>query len=336
MLSRKTFLALVPVFCLASSALAFSMKAQIDRTRAELGETLIYRLQLSWDGRLAFQPQVSAPTFEGFEARGPQQSSSFQWTNGQVAQVIELAWELVPIKSGNLVIAAAHMSSKDPARGELKAQSQELKVQIIRPKNIFGATPKAQSDIAPPAPGADELRDIKGDLGLPWARLSGIALGFSAVFAALILLARSRKTEPVAAPKGTLERALGSLAVAETLLKEGKALPALSLAGSAWKEHARDRLAIGQDGLTLLAAARLAAKRMTADHESVGAETAHHGASVIAVSVFGGHAPDVETAQQALVQARQSILLLEKLTQTPAPKITQDRKGKSWPKKKKS
>jgi hypothetical protein len=302
-------------------AATFTLNAGVDRTEVELGEPLRYTLTVQVDGRLDFPVQLETPTFEGFQAGGPQQSDSTSWVNGAVSETHSWTWELVPVKAGTLTLKPVHANAKSALTGEIKKETPSIKVQVRRPKNAYNPNalappPEAQPTPVVNLPGDDSLRDIKPDLGLPWGKLAAVIGGFTAVLGLLVWLALRRRPDemPVeAAPADPAAHALARLDQLKQQWRPGEEAAYARDAYTILRDYFRHRLALRHEA-TLSEALRAARGRARSLDSDYGQDLRER----LELLLFGD-ARFVEADRETLVEgARESINALE-LALRPAP-----------------
>jgi hypothetical protein len=172
------FLAFLPAW---ASAGTFQLNAGADRTDVELGDTLQFTLTLTVDGSIMFQPTVSTPTFDGFDAQGPSQNYSSTWINGASTVVFSWTWELEADKPGRFVLGPYTASGKDPLNGDIERATAPIVIIVRRPKGINYPMPSQAASPQDQGPDAGSLHGIKPDRGTPWTLMA-------AVFGGLLLL----------------------------------------------------------------------------------------------------------------------------------------------------
>lgn len=301
--------------CLGLSALApagtFEVFASVDRDRLELGESLQFRLGVKVEGQLDFPPQLQQPSFEGFEARGPQHSQNVTWVNGAMSMEQALTWELVAVKSGTLTLGPYVISAKTAAAGEIRKQTAAIKVLVTKPKglNFPGAQPQPTLDIGR-VPGAmpeeGELRDIKGDRPFPWHwALLGALAGIGALFAFLTWWRRRPKgPPPLPVIRNPGQWALEQLERARQALQPGGEAAFVVQAAALLRDYLRQRLLRGPD-CTLGEGLRLASR------QAASLADASPGARLSAL-IFGGGKVEPADADWAYEAVRAYIVLAER------------------------
>lgn len=303
--------------CLGLAALApagtFEVFASVDRDRVELGESLQFRLGVKVDGQLDFPPQLHPPSFEGFEARGPQQSQNMSWVNGAIKMEQALTWELVAIKSGTLSLGPYTISAKTASAGEIVKKTPLIKVVVSKPKGLKfpGAMPQPQPTLdlsrlqgGPQESG--ELRDIKPDRPFPWHWVAlGALAGLAAIFG-LLTWWRHRPKGPPPMPviRNPGQWALEQLEKARQELRPGDEAAFVLRAGTLLRDYLGQRLLRGPD-LTLHEGLRLAARRAA----SLG--DANPGPR-LAVLIFSGAKVEPADADWAYEAVRAYVVLAER------------------------
>jgi BatD DUF11 like domain len=181
------FLAFLPAW---ASAGTFQLDASADHTELELGDTLQFTLSLTVDGSIMFQPTVSTPTFDGFDAQGPSQSYSSTWINGASTVVYTWTWELEADKPGRFVLGPYKASGKDPLNGDIERSTTPIVITVRRPQGINYPMPSQGASPQDQGPDAGSLHDIKPDRGIPWMLMAGVFGGLLLLLLVLALVAQ--------------------------------------------------------------------------------------------------------------------------------------------------
>jgi len=191
------FLAFLPAW---ASAGTFQLSAGADHTELELGDTLQFTLNLTVHGSLTFQPTVSTPTFDGFDAQGPTQSYSSSWINGDSTIVYTWTWELEAKKPGRFVLGPYTASGKDALNGDMASATRPLVITVRRPKGINYPMPAQAASNTEPGPDAGSLRGIKPDRGIPWALMAEVFAGLLGLLVVLALVAQHNPPQVLEEP----------------------------------------------------------------------------------------------------------------------------------------
>jgi hypothetical protein len=246
--TMKTLFLLASIWILSLSpapAAEVNITAVADKTRAELGESVVFQVTIALTGYTQFTPHLEIPPFEGLQVRGaPRQQQGMNWVNGQVSQTLTVTWELIPIKSGRLKLGPARIKLKDPAHGEITKEAPAVYVNVARATSaIIQPTPTLEPNAGTPQ--EEELRPIKPDLGFPFERLGLVALGFLSVLGLAVYLAlRPAKTKPVEVVRNPGQKALFELEEARRLLKTGDEAAYFREVARILREYFKVRLAL--------------------------------------------------------------------------------------------
>jgi hypothetical protein len=314
-MKQITLLFLALLAAPALFAADINLHARVDRDKVVLGDTFYYQLVFELSGQTQFQPQLQKPTFDGFQATGPNQGQNFQWVNGVVTQSITLAWTLVPLRSGKLAISAARVTLKDPA-GDKEAEAPAITITVSRGQGFrIPPTPTAASTpagIQAPAP-EDDLRPIKPDLGLPWLRISLIAGVFLAVMAFILYLAlRPNKPAPLPVVRDPGQLALQELERLRPLLAQGREEEYFLGAAKALRAYLGQRLRVAEPEPTLYALRRAAHKRLAVAGQA-GGEELDACIDILARALYARERPDLKEAAAFPDKARALVLHFESI-----------------------
>jgi hypothetical protein len=296
---------------------------QVDRDRLELGETLQYSLTLKVQGQLDFQPQLEQPNFEGFEARGPQSRQNMMWVNGQVSIEQALVWELTAVKSGTLTLGPYTVHAKTAAAGEIRRQTQPIKVVVTRPKGLHfpGAQPQPQPtlDLSRVQGGADPgleeaLRDIKPDRPFPWLQAGLAAAAGLGALIALLTWWRRRPQGPQAPPppRDPAQWALEQLELARQALQPGGERAFVLRAAGLLRDYLRHRLRLSWE--PTLSGALREARRQVASLDPERALSQR-----LDLLLYGGVPVEPADADWAYHALRGSIIQAEREWPKPVP-----------------
>jgi hypothetical protein len=293
----------------------FDLSASVSKDHVELGESFNLSLMLAVDGNFTFQPQIEIPKMEGFQVQGgPQQSQNYSWVNGVVKTQATLTWELVALKSGTLTIGPFKASAKDAAQGDVTKTAPAITVVVAKGRGYaLPPTPTPEPDGALSASGpAEDIKDIKPDLGFPWARAAGVAAVALALLA-LILWWALRPTPPkkVEVVRDPGQVALLELEKARALLTAGDEEGYYKELGRIIRFYLRHRMRMPEKELTLAEAERLLEQALMKAGESK-AEAGKAALERLQELLFAGQAPQAQDGEALAPALRQSILTLEK------------------------
>lgn len=244
---RALFLALILVLPSWLGAGTFDLKAEVDRDRLELGESLRLKLTLHVQGQLDFRPQLDQPHFDGFEAQGPQTFSNMNWINGAMTMEQGLVWELTAVKAGTLTLGPLVVRGKDALHGEIVRKTQPITITVTRPKDLGLKALAPQPTPAPSEP--EQLYTIKGDRPFPW-QLWGLAgLGGLALLALLLTLWRRRPPKPVGPPppRDPAQWALEQLEKLRQGRREGQEREQVRAMAALLRDYLRHRLQLAHE-----------------------------------------------------------------------------------------
>ena len=89
----------------------------LDRTRAEVGETVILQVEVSVEGLVEVLPDPEIDFPSGFEVSEPETDSDLFWRGGVLRGTRTYTWHLTATTPGTFVIPAVEMSYFDPETG---------------------------------------------------------------------------------------------------------------------------------------------------------------------------------------------------------------------------
>lgn len=94
--------------------------ATVDKTRVKLGDSIIYTISVKRQGTGNFTPEVIPPSFEGFRVTGSYSQNSVSIINMSATITTNMQYELIAIKSGEIVIDPAYVKFRDPSTGKIE------------------------------------------------------------------------------------------------------------------------------------------------------------------------------------------------------------------------
>lgn len=294
---------------------SFELGAQVSKDHVELGEAFTLSLVLTVDGNFSFAPQIEIPKMDGFQIQGgPQQSQNYSWINSVVKTQATVSWELVALKSGRLSLGPFKASAKDASQGEVVKTAPAISITVAKGQGFaLPPTPTPEPDGALAPQGApDELRDIKPDLGLPWARIAIVA-GAAVLALALILwwALRPKPVKKVEAIRDPGQVALLELEKARQLLIAGDEEGYYKELGRIIRFYLRHRMRMPEKELTLSEAGRLLEQALMKSGDA-GTLEASAAMNRLQELLFADEAPQAMDAEMLAPALRKSILTLEK------------------------
>ncbi|MES2201462.1 MAG: BatD family protein [candidate division FCPU426 bacterium] len=286
---------------------SFELSAAVSKDHVELGETFTLSLTVNEDGNFAFSPQLELPRFDGFQVQsGPQQRQQVTWVNGVGKAKVMVEWELAPLRAGRLNLGPFRALAKDATSGDVVKTAPALTITVSR--GVGQAlpptpTPEGEEDLD-----AEGLRDIKPDLGPPWARI----LLLAAVLLLLLGLGlwfwlRPRKSRPVEIVRDPAQLALLDLERARTLLDQGDEPGYYRELARVIRFYLRHRSRKPEKELTLLEAEALMRAVLSAQGYAALAPTIER----LQLLLFAKVKPEALDAERLPQGLRQGILLME-------------------------
>lgn len=130
--------------------------AAVDKNKVKLGDSIIYTVVVKRHGAGNFTPEVIPPSFEGFRVAGSYSQNSVSIINMAASITTNMQYELIAVKSGEIIIDSAYVKIKDPATG---------KIETIKTKPITiyvdSGKPKINPTKVVPTPAQEIKEDIK-------------------------------------------------------------------------------------------------------------------------------------------------------------------------------
>lgn len=137
--------------------------ATVDKKKVKLGDSIIYTVTVKRQGSGNFTPEVIPPSFEGFRVAGSYSQNSVSIINMAATITTNMQYELIAVKSGEVVIDSAYVKFMDPATGKIetiKTKPIIIYVDSGRPKqSITQVIPTPTQEII-----EENIREIKTKL----------------------------------------------------------------------------------------------------------------------------------------------------------------------------
>ncbi len=154
---RKAIAAALILFLTAAALqaqVAIEASAGVDRSKAKLGDSIVYTITVKRSGNASNSPGVAPPSFEGFRVAGSYSQNSVNIINNAASMATNLQYELVCIKRGEITIPPAKVRIFNPATG----QNEEIET---KPVKVYVGTGKKYPVAARPTAAPTTEPDIK-------------------------------------------------------------------------------------------------------------------------------------------------------------------------------
>jgi len=157
--------------------------ASVDKNKVKLGDSIIYTVTVKRQGGGNFTPEVTPPSFEGFRVAGSYSQNSVSIINMAASITTNMQYELIAIKSGEVVIDSSYVKFRDPSTGKIetiKTKPITVYVDSGKPKqSITRVIPTPTTQIE------EDIREIKMKLQF---RFSDLILYLIAIIIVILAL----------------------------------------------------------------------------------------------------------------------------------------------------
>ncbi|MCX7698157.1 MAG: BatD family protein, partial [Candidatus Goldbacteria bacterium] len=156
------FFFLMTFFSNLFSQTSVEASATVDKNKVKLGDSILYTVTVKRQGTGNFTPEVIPPSFDGFRVVGSYSQNSVSIINMAATITTNMQYELIPVKSGEIIIDSAYVKFRDPATGNIetiKTKPITIYVDSGKPKqNITQVIPTPTQEIE------EDIREIKTKL----------------------------------------------------------------------------------------------------------------------------------------------------------------------------
>lgn len=220
-----TILLMLFIFSNLFSQISVEATATVDKKKVKLGDSIIYTVTVKRQGSGNFTPEVIPPSFEGFRVAGSYSQNSVSIINMIATITTNMQYELIAVKSGEVVIDSAHVKFTDPTTGKIeviKTKPITIYVDSGRPKQgITHVNPTPTQEVI-----EENIREIKTKLQF---RFSDLIPYFIAIIIFIIALSLAaififkKPAEPIIVESVDYKKeALKKLKFAREHLKKGE------------------------------------------------------------------------------------------------------------------
>lgn len=226
---RKLLLSAALMFfaCGSYAQSVLQATADVDKTKANLGDVVRYTLTVSRQGDMSQPPSIVLPSFEGFRVGGSYSNSMMNFINGAASAQNQQIVDLIAVKSGEVVIGPAKIRFMNTATKQYEnMETKQISVTIGQGKRRVVSAAAAETPTPAVVPAEPDIRPIKNSYHFD---LSGIlpyillALAFlAAVYFAWKKIYGKKEIKPATAPAEDHRKiALRRIKKAGELLKTG-------------------------------------------------------------------------------------------------------------------
>jgi len=91
--------------------------ATVDKDKVNLGDVVRYSIVIKRSGAISQSPMVTPPSFDGFRVTGSYSQNNISIINGNATLTAELIYDLIAVKSGEIIIDPAEIKFINPSTG---------------------------------------------------------------------------------------------------------------------------------------------------------------------------------------------------------------------------
>ncbi|MCX8094434.1 MAG: BatD family protein, partial [Candidatus Goldbacteria bacterium] len=161
--------------------------ATVDKNKVKLGDSIIYTITVKRQGTGNFTPDVIPPSFDGFRVVGSYSQNSVSIINMAATITTNMQYELIAVKSGEVIIDSAYVKFRDPTTGKIetiKTKPITIYVDSGKPRqNITQVIPTPTQEIE------EDIREIKTKLQFRFSDIIPYIIVIILFIIALILAA---------------------------------------------------------------------------------------------------------------------------------------------------
>lgn len=200
--------------------------AKVDKDKVNLGDVVRYSVIVKRSGAISQSPMITPPSFDGFRVTGSYSQNNISIINGNATLTAELIYDLIAIKSGEIIIDPAEVKFVNPATG-----AQE--VIKTKPVKVFVGTGKRKGQLflnqETPTPEStptleEDIREIKTKLEFRFSNIVpflilGLLFLIILIIAAYLIFRKPAPEKIVAEDVDYKKEAIKRLIKAKELLK---------------------------------------------------------------------------------------------------------------------
>lgn len=140
--------------------------AKVDKDKVNLGDVIRYSVIVKRSGAISQSPMITPPSFDGFRVTGSYSQNNISIINGNATLTAELIYDLIAIKSGEIIIDPAEVKFVNPVTGAqevIKTKPIKVFVGTGKRKGQLFLNQETPTPVPTPTPEVD-IREIKTKL----------------------------------------------------------------------------------------------------------------------------------------------------------------------------
>ncbi len=154
--------------------------ASVDKNKVSLGDVIRYTITVKRNGSVSQSPIVTPPAFDGFRVTGNYSSNNISIFNNNAAIVVELMYDLLAIKSGEITIEPAQITFINPlTKAQETMKTKPVTVYVEKgSKSLPGGlassntpTPEPTITLVPHNYNEEDIREIKVKLEFRFSKI---------------------------------------------------------------------------------------------------------------------------------------------------------------------
>lgn len=205
--------------------------AKVDKNKVSLGDVIRYTISVKRHGSVSQSPIVTPPSFDGFKVTGNYSSSNISIINNNATINVELVYDLLAVKSGEITIEPAQITFMNPlTKAQETIKTKPVTVYVDKgtkklPPGLSVETPTPEPTFTPEAEEKD-IREIKTKLEFRFSKILPFLILFIIFLIAILIAAYFifKKPEPkkiIVEDTDYKKEALKKLIKARDILKKG-------------------------------------------------------------------------------------------------------------------
>ncbi len=172
--------------------------ARVDKNKVDLGDVIRYTITVKRHGAVSKSPIVTPPSFDGFRVTGNYSSSNISIINNNANIIVELIYDLLAIKSGEITIEPAQITFLNPlTKAQETIKTKPVTVYVEKgTKNLPGGftssntpTPEPTFTPIPQVYNEEDIKEIKLKLEVKFSKILPYLILFLFFLIALIVAA---------------------------------------------------------------------------------------------------------------------------------------------------
>lgn len=223
-------LLIIDLFNFLYSQTLIEATAKVDKNKISLGDVVRYTISVKRHGSVSQSPVVTPPSFDGFKITGNYSSSNISIINNDATINVELTYDLLAVKSGEITIEPAQITFINPftkAHETIKTKSVVVYVEKGTKKSQYGFVQETPTvNPKPTYTPESEIKEIKTKLEFRFFKILPFLILFfifliAVVIAAYFIFKKPETKKVILEDVDYKKDALKKLIKARDILKKG-------------------------------------------------------------------------------------------------------------------